>query len=148
MALRNIERGGVIGFGAPANILGLLTEFFLQILFHVVQRILADEIFHALGLAIQLAIELVLFRDERVELRRAHFERMKDGAMLANARSRVCFQLSHEDAAQLAKGHRELGPEDFTSLGQYQVYASLFARGAVSSAGSILRADFHRRSRS
>jgi hypothetical protein len=52
-------------------------------------------------------------------------------AVLANARSRVCFQLSREDAGQLAKGHPELGPEDFTTLGQYQVYASLFAGGAV-----------------
>ena len=53
-------------------------------------------------------------------------------AVLSNARSRVCFQLSREDASLLAKGHPELGAEDFTSLGQYQVYASLFARGAVS----------------
>jgi len=53
-------------------------------------------------------------------------------AVLSNARSRVCFQLSREDASQLAKGHPELGAEDFTALGQYQVYASLFARGAVS----------------
>jgi hypothetical protein len=53
-------------------------------------------------------------------------------AVLSNARSRVCFQLSREDAAQLAKGHPELGAEDFTALGQYQVYASLFAHGAVS----------------
>jgi hypothetical protein len=52
-------------------------------------------------------------------------------AVLANARSRVCFQLSREDAVQLAKGHPELSAEDFTALGQYQVYASLFARGAV-----------------
>jgi hypothetical protein len=52
-------------------------------------------------------------------------------AVLSNARSKVCFQLAQEDALQLAKGHPELGPEDFTSLGQFQVYASLFARGAV-----------------
>ncbi|MFL6164299.1 MAG: type IV secretory system conjugative DNA transfer family protein [Jatrophihabitantaceae bacterium] len=53
-------------------------------------------------------------------------------AVLANARSRVCFQLNREDAGQLAKGHPELSPDDFTALGQYQVYASLFAQGAVS----------------
>jgi hypothetical protein len=53
-------------------------------------------------------------------------------AVLSNTRSKVCFQLAQEDAMQLAKGHPELGPEDFTSLGQYQVYASLFARGSVS----------------
>jgi len=53
-------------------------------------------------------------------------------AVLSNARSRVCFQLSREDAGQFAKGHPELGAEDFTALGQYQVYASLFTRGAGS----------------
>jgi hypothetical protein len=53
------------------------------------------------------------------------------GAVVSNARSKVCFQLAQEDAVQLAKGHPELTPEDFTALGQYQVYASLFARGAV-----------------
>jgi hypothetical protein len=53
------------------------------------------------------------------------------GAVISNARSKVCFQLAQEDAVQMAKGHPELVPEDFTALGQYQVYASLFARGAV-----------------
>jgi len=53
-------------------------------------------------------------------------------AVLSNARSRVCFQLSREDGGLFAKGHPELSPEDFTALGQYQVYASLFARGAAS----------------
>jgi hypothetical protein len=64
-------------------------------------------------------------------------------AVLTNARSRVCFQLSREDAAQLAKGHPELTAEDFTTLGQFQVYASLFARGASGpyALGSTLPAD-------
>jgi hypothetical protein len=52
-------------------------------------------------------------------------------AVLANARSRVVFQSSHEDAPVLAKGHPELDAEDFTALGQYEVYASLFAAGRV-----------------
>lgn len=52
-------------------------------------------------------------------------------AVLANARSRVAFQTSHADAVELAKGHPELSAEDFTALGQYEVYASLFAQGAV-----------------
>lgn len=51
--------------------------------------------------------------------------------LLANARSRVCFQLAHDDAAAMAKGHPELEATDLTTLGQYEVYASLFARGAV-----------------
>lgn len=50
-------------------------------------------------------------------------------AVLANTRSRVCFQLAPEDAAVLARSERELTAEDFTSLGRYEVYASLFARG-------------------
>lgn len=53
------------------------------------------------------------------------------GAVTSNARSKVCFQLAQEDAVQMAKGHPELTPQDFTALGQYQVYASLFAHGAV-----------------
>jgi hypothetical protein len=54
------------------------------------------------------------------------------GAVLANARSRVCFQLPHEDAVVMAKGHPELDPIDFTALGQYEVYASLYASSQVS----------------
>jgi hypothetical protein len=53
------------------------------------------------------------------------------GAVISNARSKVCFQLAQEDAVQMVKGHPELTADDFTALGQYQVYASLFARGAV-----------------
>jgi hypothetical protein len=53
------------------------------------------------------------------------------GAVISNARSKVCFQLAQEDAVQMAKGHPELVADDFTALGQYQVYASLYARGAV-----------------
>lgn len=52
-------------------------------------------------------------------------------AVLANTRSRVCFQLPHDDAAMIARGHPELTAEDFTSLGRYEVYASLFAGGQV-----------------
>lgn len=51
--------------------------------------------------------------------------------VLSNARSRICFQLSHDDAVTLAKGHPELGAEDFIALGRYEVYASLFADGRV-----------------
>jgi hypothetical protein len=57
-------------------------------------------------------------------------QELKSG-VLANARSRVCFQLAHEDASVIAKGHPELEPADLASLGQYQIYASLFASGKV-----------------
>lgn len=50
-------------------------------------------------------------------------------AVLANARSRVCFQLAPDDATAIARSHPELSAEDFTSLGTYEVYASLFADG-------------------
>jgi type IV secretory pathway TraG/TraD family ATPase VirD4 len=51
--------------------------------------------------------------------------------MLANARSRICFQLAHEDAVHMSKGHAELEPADFTALGRYEIYASLFSGGQV-----------------
>ncbi len=58
-------------------------------------------------------------------------------AVMANARSRVVFQTSADDAAPLA---RQLGgglaPEDLQSLEAYQVYASLFAGGRVRSPAS------------
>jgi hypothetical protein len=52
-------------------------------------------------------------------------------AVLANTRSRVCFQLAPEDAGLLARSQAELEAEDFTSLGAFEVYASLFANGRV-----------------
>jgi hypothetical protein len=52
-------------------------------------------------------------------------------AILANARSRVVFQTGHADAVEFAKAHPEIVADDLTALGQYQVYASLFARGRV-----------------
>ena len=78
---------------------------------------------------------------------------LRDG-VLANARSRVCFQLSASDATTMASGHSELLPEDFTSLAPYEFQASLvvdhrvtpYAAGtasqeaAVTSAPSELRA--------
>lgn len=51
--------------------------------------------------------------------------------VLANARSRICFQLADEDATVMAKGHPELDAADLTSLGSYQIYTSLFSGGKV-----------------
>ena len=50
-------------------------------------------------------------------------------AVLANAGSRVCFRLNHDDASVLARGSRTPSPEDFAGLGQYETYASLLAGG-------------------
>jgi len=51
-------------------------------------------------------------------------------AVLANARSRVCFQLSHEDAKSIASMHSELTTEDLQGLPRFQAYASLMHGGA------------------
>jgi len=50
-------------------------------------------------------------------------------AVLANARSRVCFQLGQDDAAVMARGERLLTPEDFRELGAYETYVHLMADG-------------------
>lgn len=52
-------------------------------------------------------------------------------AVLANARSRVCFQLPHDDARTVAAGSSLLAPEDFQSLDRFAAYAQVVAEGAV-----------------
>lgn len=51
-------------------------------------------------------------------------------AVLANARSRVCFQMTSEDASTFARLSRDLEPEDFQSLPRFTTYASLVADGS------------------
>ncbi len=63
-----------------------------------------------------------------------HLHQLEPGmrsAVLANARSRVCFQLAHEDARLLAAGTTQLDAEDFQGLGRFEVYASLMANNSV-----------------
>lgn len=55
---------------------------------------------------------------------------MRSG-VLTNARSRVLFQLAHDDAVVMSKGHPELEPADLTSLPAHHVYASLYSGGQV-----------------
>jgi hypothetical protein len=50
-------------------------------------------------------------------------------AVLANARSRICFQLSQDDARALAT--EPLSPDDFRNLGPFEIYAQLVADRAV-----------------
>ena len=95
-----------------------------------------DEVQDYLALPTDLGDALAQARSYGVGFTLAHqflgqLPRAMREAVLANARSRVCFQLPHEDAAVLARGHGELSPVDFTSLGRYEVYASLFAGGQV-----------------
>lgn len=59
------------------------------------------------------------------------------GGVLANAHSRVAFQLGYDDAQALARGHRELAPEDFMGLGAFEAYAQLNAEGTARPFASI-----------
>lgn len=51
-------------------------------------------------------------------------------AVLANARSRVCFQLAPEDARLIAATASELEAEDFRELPAFEAYAQLVAAAA------------------
>ncbi|HUC89337.1 MAG TPA: type IV secretion system DNA-binding domain-containing protein [Patescibacteria group bacterium] len=51
--------------------------------------------------------------------------------VLSNARSRICFQLSHDDANVIAKSSKILEPHDFENLSRYHIYARLVAAGEV-----------------
>lgn len=52
-------------------------------------------------------------------------------AVLANARSRVVFQTSHDDAALLVRGHPDLEAEDIAALGTHEAYVQLVAGGSA-----------------
>jgi hypothetical protein len=58
-------------------------------------------------------------------------------AVLANARSRIAFRLSAEDAAVIAKTTDLLDARDFQSLGRYEAYASLVAKSETQPFASI-----------
>ncbi len=49
--------------------------------------------------------------------------------VMANARNRVCFRLSSDDAAVMARTADKLDGKDFQALGRYEIYASLVAEG-------------------
>lgn len=51
--------------------------------------------------------------------------------VLANARSRICFQLPQDDAKAMAASSTLLSADDFASLGSFQFYGQLMAAGAV-----------------
>lgn len=51
-------------------------------------------------------------------------------AVLANARSRVCFQLAHDDARVMAGSDGQLTPTDFQQLPAFEAYATLVADSA------------------
>jgi hypothetical protein len=55
---------------------------------------------------------------------------LKSG-VLSNARSRICFQLGHEDALVMSKGSNILSAQDFEKQARYQIYAQLVGNGEV-----------------
>ena len=58
-------------------------------------------------------------------------------AILANARSRVCFKLAEKDAAIIARGTTQLTADDFTTLPAFAAYASLMANAHSTGYASI-----------
>ena len=98
--------------------------------------IYVDEFQDYLNLPTDLGDALAEARSYGVGLTLAHqhlhqLEPAMRSAVLANARSRVCFQLGHEDARTLATGSAVLQPEDFQNLGRFEAYAALVADASV-----------------
>ncbi|MGH7735046.1 MAG: type IV secretory system conjugative DNA transfer family protein, partial [Gemmatimonadales bacterium] len=79
----------------------------------------------ALGQARALGVGLVMAHQ--------HLSQLDPGmrsAVLANARSRMCFQLALEDAQVMARDH-EIEPADFMDLPAFECYLRLVAGDAV-----------------
>ena len=87
---------------------------------------LGTDLADALGQARGLGVGLVLAHQFLHQLDPA-----MRSAVLANARSRVCFQLTMEDARVMAAGGDEPEAEDFASLAAYECYLQLVGGGAV-----------------
>ncbi|WP_041369340.1 TraM recognition domain-containing protein [Nakamurella multipartita] len=102
-------------------------------------HIIVDEVQDYLHLPTDLSDALAQARGLGVGFTLAHqylsqLPKDTQAAVLANARSRVCFHQSTDDAPIFAKGHPELQPADFTALGAYQVYVSMHDHRAESNA--------------
>lgn len=85
---------------------------------------LPTDLGEALAQARSLAVGFVLAHQSLSQLTAS-----TRSAVLANARSRICFQLAAQDARTLADG--ALTAADFRELPIFEVYAQLVARGAV-----------------
>ena len=95
-----------------------------------------DEFQDYLHLPTDLADVLAQARSLRLSLSLAHQHLAQlpptmRSAVLANARSRVCFQLGAEDARVMAGSDGALDAADFQHLPAFEAYAQLVARGAV-----------------
>ena len=82
---------------------------------------LADMLAQARGLGCGLTLAHQHLAQLPAELR---------SAVLANARSRICFQLGSEDARVIATSS-ELEATDLQNLGRYEIYCSLVGEGNV-----------------
>jgi hypothetical protein len=95
-----------------------------------------DEFQDYLHLPTDLADALSQARGFGVGLTLAHqhlgqLDSSMQAAVLANARSRLCFQLPAKDARVMAPTSSGPEPEDFQSLAAYHCYLQLMAEGAV-----------------
>jgi hypothetical protein len=98
--------------------------------------VLLDEFQDYLALPLSLEDALAQARGLGVGFTLAH-QHLKQltpsvkAAVLANARSRVCFQLAAEDAREFARNQTLLAAEDFMSLDAYHFYSQLVAGSKV-----------------
>jgi hypothetical protein len=95
-----------------------------------------DEVQDYLHLPTDIGEVLTQARSYKVGLVLAHqhLNQLPDdlrSGVLANARSRICFQLSHQDAVTMAKSSFRLEARDFENLAPYHIYAKLVAEGAT-----------------
>ncbi len=87
----------------------------------------------ALAQARGLGVGLVLAHQHLAQLP-AHLR----AAVLANARSRICFQLPADDAQVMARfSNGKLEPRDFQQLPRFEAYAQLVVGGEVTDFASI-----------
>jgi Type IV secretion-system coupling protein DNA-binding domain/TraM recognition site of TraD and TraG len=96
-----------------------------------------DEFQEYLHLPTDLAAVLAQSRSLGVGLTLAHqhlrqLPKAMESAVMANARSRVCFQLSPEDATSMARTTELLEAKDFLGLDAFEIYASLSTNGRTS----------------
>jgi hypothetical protein len=145
-------RRGVIGLEAAALIGSLfVAELWQAVLARTViaperrtpVAVYADEFQDYIHLPTDMADALAQARGLGVGLTLAHQHLAQlpsnlRAAVLANARSRVCFQLAGEDAQTMARlSGGQLGPQDFQRLPRFEAYAQLVAGGEVTEFASL-----------
>jgi len=109
---------------------------------HIV-AVYADEFQDYVHLPTDLADALAQARGLGVALTLAHQHLAQlpsplRASVLANARSRVCFQLAGDDAQAMARlSGGQLQPQDFQRLPRFEAYAQLVAAGEVTEFASM-----------